>query len=178
MYPHGNTVCMCSSRKERKATQTNNAYTRPLNILLIMYIYMRMCLCVCTCVYVYIHNMCNVHVCTWVHCRYEKRQAQKTRFEIEQKLRRERKAKKKKTREMAAREQNRMIRSSRRSRLEDSSKSKAMDELKAKRSAGKRVIYVYMYINPSNGVLYVLYNTLYIVHYSIPSIFWPSYSTH
>ena len=62
---------------------------------------------------------------------------QKTRFEIEHKLRRERRAKKKKAREQVEREQNRVIRSSRRSRLEDSSKSKAIDELKAKRSAGE-----------------------------------------
>ena len=69
--------------------------------------------------------------------RYEKRQMQKTRFEIEQKLRRERRAKKKKVREAAEREQNRVIRASRRSRLEVSSKSKAIDELKAKRTAGE-----------------------------------------
>ena len=71
--------------------------------------------------------------------RYEKRQMQKTRFEIEQKLRRERTAKKKKAKEQAERELNRAVRVSRRSRLEDSSKSKAMNELKAKRSAGEHV---------------------------------------
>ena len=65
---------------------------------------------------------------------------QKTRFEIEQKLRRERRAKKKKVREQAERELNRAVRASRRSRLEDSSKSKAMDELKAKRSAGQLLV--------------------------------------
>lgn len=76
------------------------------------------------------------------HCRYEKRQAMKARFEIEQKLRRERRAKKKKTREVQEREQNRMVRTSRRSRQEDTSKSKAMDELKAKRSAGSLIFVV------------------------------------
>lgn len=83
--------------------------------------------------------MCSKCSCLWTACthyRYEKRQALKARFEIEQKLRRERRAKKKKVKEVQEREQSRMVRTSRRSRQEDTSKSKAMDELKAKRSAG------------------------------------------
>ena len=66
--------------------------------------------------------------------RYEKRQALKARFEIEQKLRRERKAKKTRVRDKkddkrlpATREK--------RNKVQDK-RSKAMDELKAKRSAG------------------------------------------
>ncbi|CAI8042531.1 RNA polymerase-associated protein RTF1 homolog [Geodia barretti] len=83
-------------------------------------------------------NMTDIEREQEMYMRYEKRQMQKTRFEIEHKLRRERRAKKKKAREQVEREQNRVIRSSRRSRLEDSSKSKAIDELKAKRSADKQ----------------------------------------
>ena len=82
---------------------------------------------------------------------------QKTRFEIEQKLRRERRAKKKKAREQAEREQNRVIRASRRSRLEDTSKSKAMDELKAKRSAGEWCLSLRVEIITANlGVIQTL----------------------
>jgi RNA polymerase-associated protein RTF1 len=83
-------------------------------------------------------NMTDIEREQEMYMRYETRQMQNTRFEIEQKLRRERRAKKKKAKEQVEREQNRVIRSSRRSRLEDSSKSKAIDELKAKRSADKQ----------------------------------------
>ena len=66
--------------------------------------------------------------------RYEKRQALKARFEIEQKLRRERKAKK--TRVKDKKDDKRLLATrEKRSKVQDK-RSKAMDELKAKRSAG------------------------------------------
>ena len=66
--------------------------------------------------------------------RYEKRQALKARFEIEQKLRRERKAKKTRVKD---RKDDKRLPATRekRSKVQDK-RSKAMDELKAKRSAG------------------------------------------
>lgn len=66
--------------------------------------------------------------------RYEKRQALKTRFEIEQKLRRERKATKKRIKDKKDDKRLQLMRE-KRSKVQDK-RSKAIDELKAKRSAG------------------------------------------
>lgn len=68
--------------------------------------------------------------------RYEKRQALKARFEIEQKLRRERKSKRSRQKDREER-QKRLFRE-KRGKQTDKSKSRAMDELKAKRTADKQ----------------------------------------
>lgn len=73
--------------------------------------------------------------------RYEKRQALKTRFEIEQKLRRERKANKKRIKDKKDDKRLQLMRE-KRSKVQDR-RSKAIDELKAKRSAG---MHMYSYI--------------------------------
>ena len=73
--------------------------------------------------------------------RYEKRQALKTRFEIEQKLRRERKATKKRTKDRKDDKRLQLMRE-KRSKVQDR-RSKAIDELKAKRSAGMHTAIVY-----------------------------------
>ena len=69
--------------------------------------------------------------------RYEKRQALKARFEIEQKLRRERQVEKRRTREREREERQRRMMREKRSKQQDKSKSRAISELKANRSAGK-----------------------------------------
>lgn len=68
-------------------------------------------------------------MCVCVCVRFEKREALKARFEIEQKLRRQKKKKQKEAK------QKRSMRH-KRSKQQDRSKSQAMDEYKAKRSAG------------------------------------------
>ena len=79
--------------------------------------------------YMYLHGLLK-----WSDYRYEKRQALKARFEIEQKLRRERKAKKTRLKDKKDEKRLQLIRE-KRSKLQDK-RSKAIDELKAKRSAG------------------------------------------
>ena len=69
--------------------------------------------------------------------RYEKRQALKARFEIEQKLRRERQVEKRRAREREREERQRRMMREKRSKQQDKSKSRAISELKANRSAGK-----------------------------------------
>lgn len=68
-------------------------------------------------------------------CRYEKRQALKARFEIEQKLRRERKAKRTRIKDKKKDDKRLQLIREKRSKLQDK-RSRAIDELKAKRSAG------------------------------------------
>ena len=76
--------------------------------------------------------------------RYEKRQALKTRFEIEQKLRRERKANKKRIKDKKDDKRLQLMRE-KRSKVQDR-RSKAIDELKAKRSAGMHMYSYILYI--------------------------------
>lgn len=101
--------------------------------------------CMCT-VYMYLHcrfNYMYMYMYLKEHllagCRYEKRQALKARFEIEQKLRRERKAKKTRLKDKKDDKRLQLIRE-KRSKLQDK-RSKAIDELKAKRSAGVYLLY-------------------------------------